>query len=124
MKLFLEKENTVEEVTKVFSAYYPFLRLSLYKMPANKKEVSVHKERLPLNRFTHSSGRIVIDINNNITVAELENQFASVGLSSEVFRKSGNVWVETSLTSNWTLQQQNSEAEELSEHFAEKKISL
>ncbi|HVX27352.1 MAG TPA: hypothetical protein VHB70_13470, partial [Parafilimonas sp.] len=59
----------------------------------------------------------VIDISNEVTVAELENQFGDIGLIAEVFRKSGNVWIESSLTDNWTLQQQNNEAEEISRHF-------
>ena len=124
MKLFLEKESTVEEVKKVFTTYYPYLRLELYKKPANKNDISTPKERSPLNKFIHSSGKIVIDINNDVTVAELENQFAAVGLLSEVFRKSGNVWVETSLTSNWTLHQQNAEGEEISRHFSIKKVDF
>ena len=121
MKLFIEKESSIEEVKKVFTTYYPYLQLQLYKKPPAKNDISIHKGLLPLNKFTHSSDKIVIDINNDVTVAELENQFAAVGLLSEVFRKSGNVWVETSLTSNWTLYQQNAEGEEISKHFTIKK---
>jgi hypothetical protein len=124
MKLFLDKECTVEEVKKIFTTYYPYLRLELYKKPVDKIDFTTHKERSFLKKFTHSFGKIVIDINNDITVAELENQFASVGLLSEVFRKSGNVWVETSLTNNWTLHQQNAEGEEISRHFNIKKVDF
>ena len=43
-----------------------------------------------------------------MTVTELENKIHEVfGLNAEVLRKSGNVWLETKLTSNWTLLQQN-----------------
>jgi hypothetical protein len=121
MKLFLEKESIAEEVKKVFTTYYPYLRLELYKKPANKNYASTKKELLPLNKFTHLSDRIVIDISNDVTVAGLENQFENINLIAEVFRKSGNVSVETSLTSNWTLQQQNAEGEEISRHFSIKK---
>jgi hypothetical protein len=122
MKLFLENESTIEEVKKVFTTYYPYLRLDLYKKPANKNDISTHKEGLSLTKFTNLSGKIVIDINNDVTVAELENQFDNIGLMTEVFRKSGNVWVETSLTNNWTLHQQNAEGEEISRHFSNKKF--
>jgi len=44
----------------------------------------------------------------------VEKDFESLGLFAEVFRKSGNVWIETSLTNDWTLQQQNLEGEEIS----------
>jgi hypothetical protein len=36
------------------------------------------------------------------------------GLCVQVFRKSGNHWIETSLTNSWTLEQQNREGFELS----------
>jgi hypothetical protein len=124
MKLFLENESTVEELKKMFTNYYPYLRLDLYKKPANKKDISTHKEGWRLNKFTNLSGKTVIDINSDVTVAELENQFAAVGLLSEIFRKSGNVWVETSLTNNWSLQQQNAEGEEISRHFNIKKVDF
>ena len=69
----------------------------------------------PVQPFVH--GKAVIDINDDVTVEELENKFASIGLIAEVLRRSGNVWIETSLTNNWTLQQQNMEGEEISRHF-------
>jgi hypothetical protein len=94
----------------------------LYKKPFNGAYIALKKEQLAptanLNKFIPASGRTVIDIGNNITVIELENQFADMGLMAEVFRKSGNVWIESSLTDNWTLQQQNTEGEEITRHFA------
>lgn len=73
---------------------------------------------LPLVQLMKKPAKTVISIEKNKTVAELENDFSLIGLKAEIFRKSGNVWIETSLTSNWTLQQQNAAAEELSRHFA------
>jgi len=52
----------------------------------------------------------------------LEDQFENIGLIAEVFRRSGNVWIETILTNNWTLGQQNPEGGEISLHFNEKRI--
>jgi len=125
MKLFIEKESLTEEVKKKITTCYPFLKIEFYKkQPAHikttqKKEAMPY--HLPLIQFKNTGGKTVIDMGHNITVAELEDQFASLGLLSEVFRKSGNVWIETSLTNNWTLQQQNMEGEEISRHFSKKK---
>lgn len=47
-------------------------------------------------------------------VSELEALLSKVGLPAQVFRRSGNVWIETSLTNDWTLAQQNYEGELLS----------
>ena len=120
MKLFIEKDSLAEDVKNVFIACYPFLKIEFYKNPLikslyKKETIPVH---LPLIQQIKKQSEAVINIERNKTVAELENDFLSIGLKAEVFRKSGNVWVETSLTNNWTLQQQNAAAEELSKHFA------
>jgi hypothetical protein len=119
MKLFIEKTSLAEDVKKVFTARYPFLKIEFYRNPLTNSQYK--KEALPLNlpliQLMKKPAKTVINIGNNKTVAELENDFSLIGLRAEIFRRSGNVWVETSLTDNWTLQQQNAEAEELSRHF-------
>jgi hypothetical protein len=127
MELKIQKESLADDVKRTFTGHYPFLKIELYKMPVSGNLTTTKKEmlpsNLPLDLFTNATDK-TIDINDYITVAELENQFALIGLTAEVFRKSGNVWVETTLTSNWTLQQQNAEGEEISGHFNTNKISL
>ncbi len=120
MKIHIENGTSVGEIKKVFTTYYPYLRIELYRNRLNINNVE-KKEALPqnflLDKYIHSTGKATIDINPDVTVASLEHQFEDVGLTSEVLRKSGNFWIETSLTDNWTLQQQNAEAEEISKHF-------
>jgi len=121
MKLLIRRGTSVENVKKSFSNCYPFLKIELYKAVIDGQLTHLKKESLPSNlafdKLIKNSDETVIDIGKAITVAELENQFANIGLGAEVFRKSGTVWIETSLTDNWTLQQQNTEAEELDLHF-------
>lgn len=46
-------------------------------------------------------------------VSELESVFTETfGLSVQVFRKLGNVWLQTTTTDNWTLAEQNQKASE------------
>ena len=33
MKLYIEKESQIEGIKKVFSAFYPFLKIEFYKKP-------------------------------------------------------------------------------------------
>jgi hypothetical protein len=45
------------------------------------------------------------------TVANLEDAFAQCfGLSVQVFRKSGKLWIQTTATDQWTLGEQNKNA--------------
>ncbi|HEY6978517.1 MAG TPA: hypothetical protein VH396_19600, partial [Chitinophagaceae bacterium] len=51
-----------------------------------------------------------IDISKQRTVAQLEEDFKELfGLHAQLYRKLGNLWIETSLTDDWTLEQQNNE---------------
>jgi hypothetical protein len=50
-----------------------------------------------------------------MTVSNLEQKFRDVyGLSVQVFRRSGKAWLETTFTDGWTLEEQNSQGEDLS----------
>ena len=54
-----------------------------------------------------------------MTVANLENDFDAIyGLAVHVFRKSGKVWLETTVTDNWTLEEQNRQGELLSSRIS------
>jgi len=118
MKLFIKKESKVGDVCKFFTEHYPFLKIELYKKTwADSFKKETLPVNLPLGMIINKNVKTAIDINNTTTVAEIENSFSLIGLKAEIFRKSGNVWVETSLTNNWTLQQQNCEGEEISRHF-------
>jgi hypothetical protein len=53
-----------------------------------------------------------------MTVADLEFRLEKeYGLHIQVFRKSGNIWLETTATDNWTLDRQNQEGKILEEHL-------
>ena len=50
-----------------------------------------------------------------MTVVDLEQSFSDVfGLGVQIFRKSGKVWLETTVTDGWTLDEQNRQGEALS----------
>ncbi len=116
MELRIDSDIKIRDIQKEFNAFYPFLKLEFFKNrhPENKpspkaEKIDAGKSIQELTKF-YESGRINID--SKRTVAEVENDFwETFGLSAQVFRKSGNIWIETSLTDNWTLDKQNKEAE-------------
>ncbi len=63
-----------------------------------------------------------ININGVMKVAELESAFSKTfGLAVQVFRKSGNVWLQTTATDEWTLAAQNQKAMEMEKRTASDK---
>ena len=53
---------------------------------------------------------------DSMTVGQFEKSFLEkFGVMVQVSRKSGTVWLETTMTDRWTLKQQNDHGRELSE---------
>ena len=121
MKIKINKDTTVQAIQKQFNVYYPYLKIEFYKdVPKNKPilkaEILVMMESLKrIDSFYEGK---IIDVDKKRTVHEVSQDFEQMfGLTAHVFRKSGNVWVETSLTEDWTLEDQNKEGEQISGHF-------
>ena len=117
MKLYVDKESVIKDIKNVFSTEYPFLKIEFYSKPYTEdsfKKKEPLSGNLTLQQAIKSKCKGEININSSRTISDLEKELAALGLFAEVFRRSGNVWVETSLTREWTLQQQNLEGEEIS----------
>ena len=57
-----------------------------------------------------------VEVAETMTVKELEKTLRDkFGLTVQVARKSGSIWLETTISDNWTLKQQNDHGSELSE---------
>jgi hypothetical protein len=94
-------------IQEQFSRMFPFLKLEFFR--------SLNGAQKALSR-NDSIKSTDITINRNMTVSVLEEEFRKkAGVNVQVLRKSGNVWIATSLTNEWTLEQQNKEGESLSD---------
>jgi hypothetical protein len=118
MMLQILKTTTINDLQQGFSLEYPFLYLGFYRFVEGRLGSSV-RQRIIKSLSLGSIGvkrEGVIDITNSITVRSLEEAFRQqFGLHVQVSRKSGTVWLETTMTNNWTLLQQNTHGRDLSE---------
>jgi len=103
-----------------FNQLFPYLKLEFFSKPHKTGEGSAKTfmqtdaKTLGECRALHKGGSIIIT--PQMSVAELEQNFNDVfGLSVQVFRKSGKIWLETTVTDSWTLEKQNIEGEALSQ---------
>lgn len=117
MYLNIIEDDLLQNIQLEFQEQYPYLKLQFYKNPHRDGDASPAKERLnaslPIEQVTmfHNGGKI--DISPQRTVAALEADFFHVlGLCIQVLRQSGPVWLETTSTDYWTLQQQNNKGKE------------
>ncbi len=116
MKISISDSLTIKDIQDIFSQKYPYLKIEFFSKShrihaGSRKEFIISPEtKIKDCRSQHHTG--TLDIFPQTTVAELEMNFQEIfGLFIQVFRKSGDVWIETTVTDDWTLEKQNTEAE-------------
>lgn len=119
MTLNIEKASLIKEAQREFNLIYPYLKIEFFKAAntggGNKSgaEKNHGPEPVGIREIFSKSARI--DIDGQKTVSELENDFKKLlGLSVKLYRKSANMWIQTTLTNNWSLKKQNEEGEFMS----------
>lgn len=129
MKITINDKRRIFAVQEAFTKHFPYLKLEFFAKPhkpggaSAKKFVKHPGKTLGECRTIHKSGTVTIT--GNMTVGELEQRFADVyGLSVQVFRKAGKVWLETTVTDSWTLDYQNKQGESLSAYLKENKVAV
>lgn len=116
MKLQINKETRIKDVQKQFTELYPFLKIESYKKPHAEKELSSADDRLSSEEIVGEVGNLTkpesVNINKTQTVSEFENEFyKKTGVAIQVSRRAGNIWLETSMTDDRTLEMQNRQGE-------------
>ncbi len=117
--LEIRDDRTIDSIQEEFAKEFPYLKLEFFTRtnsianPNFKKIVKHNSKFIRECRTIHNNG--TINILPNMSIATLEQNFKTeFGLSVQVLRKSGKVWLETTLTNNWSLAEQNRQGEELS----------
>ena len=104
--------STVQQVFDQFNLQFPFLRLELYAhghegAKGSKPDDQVSHETT-LNQLNPDIEDNTFDILPEMTVAEFEKFMKEkYSLNIQVFRKSADIWLQTSATDHWTLEKQN-----------------
>ena len=115
MKSHVDRQ-LIREVEKEFNKTYPFLWIEFAKNGGEKPNAPEQEgagSDILRSRVKHLL-QDEIGLNDRMTVSELETALHSTFASPvQVFRKSGNSWIETRMTRNWTLKQQNDHGREL-----------
>jgi hypothetical protein len=120
MKLTINDSKTISNIQQEFNAMFPYLKLEFFKNAHAIHQGNPKKDMLNSNlalkefRKKHNKGNL--EIKESMKVSDLENAFQTLfGIPAQVFRKSAGSWIETSVTDDWTLKQQNDEGKDLSD---------
>ena len=115
MLLHIHKDTAIKDIQHLFAELYPFLKIEFYKIDGppgktleKKEEIN---ERLFKDDFNNTQVETIINIQPKRTVLQVEKDFRQqCNISIKVFRKCRNLWIQTSLTDDWSLERQNNEA--------------
>jgi hypothetical protein len=112
MRLEINGSKTIKMVQKEFGNRFPYLKIEFFSKPhgdhegSKKKFMTDASKTLNECRSIPHNGRM--ELMPSMTASELEEEFQNTyGLSVQLFRRSGKVWLETINTDNWTLAQHN-----------------
>lgn len=117
--MIITADRTIHDIQEEFLWEFPYLRLEFFTRVFNAGQISGTKNIKPSNKTLKECRTLQhegsVNITPDLTVAKLNEIFRETyGLGIMVYRKSGKVWLETTVTDSWTLGEQNKQGEALS----------
>jgi len=119
MHLRIAPNRLISDLQKDFNNAFPFLKIEFFQNRNPQMSAFTIRQILPHNkRIVDGQAAVTdgdIEVNSQMKVKELEKIFKDqFSLVAHVFRRSGNLWLETTMTDDWTLGQQNEHGREIS----------
>ena len=110
--LQISDDVQLKEIKRKFNEKFPHLKIEFFSEEHGEGEASTYKsmydEELYLKdiRTNHNEGEL--SINGHTETATFEQTFRDkYGVNVQVWRKSGNMWLQTTTTDDWTLSEQD-----------------
>lgn len=118
MKISILPDHTILLIQRAFQNSFPFLKIEFFTQPHGMGKPTEAKYLVPAHRKIGDFMKVVesqeLTFGPRTRVMDLERMFQDqCGLFVQVFRKSGRVWLETTITDDWTLEKQNQQGMEL-----------
>jgi hypothetical protein len=111
-KMLIKKDMKIVEIQSAFHHQFPGLKIEFYKKEHEDHMGSAlsdqHAPELSLEEINYNGKEGEIDFNASKTVGEVESEMEErFDLHVQIFRKSKDIWLQTSKTDDWTLEVQN-----------------
>ncbi|MCG8331451.1 MAG: hypothetical protein MI974_27425 [Chitinophagales bacterium] len=121
----ISDNKTIRDIQREFNQKFSALKIEFYASHHESGEGSPVKEQLAPEqllknaRTKHSEDDFIIS--PEMSVGDFEQTFYDLfGLNVQVFRKSGNLWMQTTSTDSWSLEQQNRKGGSSERHYKDK----
>jgi hypothetical protein len=118
--MLISKDWKIKDIQNEFQNHFPFLKIEFYKSRKDSSGSNVKIEKLspfiPVISMNSTMSPFEFPPGEDKKVSDLKQLFKdTLDCNIVIFRKSGNHWIETSFTEDWTLKQQNEEGKLMSE---------
>lgn len=112
MIIAINSNTSIQEIIDAFSNRYPGLKIEFFvdenhdnKATANEM---IKNRDSKLGHFGAAAAEVNFEIHGNETVSHFEDHFKNTfGLMVQVFHKRSNMWIVTTKTDNYTLNELN-----------------
>lgn len=117
--MFIADQKTLRQIKQEFQEKFRWLKLEFYTREHETGEGSAARHHLDdsktIGEVRENQAEGELSIHGNLKVSTLEAEFHDrYGLNVQVFRRSGEVWLQTTSTDEWTLAEQNDKGAEAS----------
>lgn len=122
MQLKISPNSKLNDIQHEFNAHFPFLKIAFFSkshkaFKGSNAKFLITDTDLMIQDVSNEAQEGMIFLDNDTVTHHAEHLFEEeFGLFVQIFRKSGNLWLETSLSDNLTLHEQN-EKGKASEHI-------
>jgi len=105
------RQQLMANVQQEFNKAYPFLKVEFGKK-SHQPAIALDTLLLYTDEQVRDSARDILEkdvhLSDSLLVSELETALGHLfGAAAQVYRKGGNFWLETRMSRDWTLRQQN-----------------
>jgi hypothetical protein len=109
--MIINNNKTLKELKKEFTSKFPHLSIEFYNTShqpnQGNSKANILDENLTFGdvRNIHTEGEMTID--GHLKTSTFEQVFKNTfGVNVQVFRKAGDIWLQTTITDHWTLAEQ------------------
>ena len=125
MEIEINSARTIKEIQDEFNHKFPFLALHFFNVKSVATELFSKQNKIEdvnqlLGDVYVMAKDGVVNVNGHMKVDTLENQFLDeFQIPVQLYRKSGNLWLQTVETNEWSLAEQNRHGEEMDQNIIE-----
>ncbi len=122
MSILVTNKHSLAEIQAEFNEKFGNLKLEFYIGKHDEGEGTADNKKLDpsltIGELREGDSETEFSIHGNLKTNSFEESWQEAfGFSVQVFRKSGNIWLQTTSTDDWTLSEQQKAAEAYSKAF-------